>query len=81
MTSFLEQNVLSVGALPTVMGSLLPAQAVFTIVATVTAFAIALLSWHLYEVRFLQLKALFPYRPRIYIAHKEHCDVSPASST
>jgi peptidoglycan/LPS O-acetylase OafA/YrhL len=81
ITSFLEQQVLSVGALPTVMGSLLPAQAVFTMVATVTAFAIAFLSWLLYEVQFLNLKGLFPYRPKIYIAEKEQCEVSRASST
>jgi hypothetical protein len=64
-----------------VMGSLLPAQAVFTMVATVTAFAIAFLSWLLYEVQFLNLKGLFPYRPKIYIAEKEQCEVSRASST
>jgi hypothetical protein len=32
-------------------------------------------------VQFLKLKALFPYRPKIYVADEEQCEVSPASSS
>jgi peptidoglycan/LPS O-acetylase OafA/YrhL len=79
IASFLEQHVLSVRALPTVMGSSLPGQTVFTIVATGISFALAFLSWRLYEVRFLKLKALFPYRPKILTSGKEQCEVTPIS--
>ncbi|MBX3355618.1 MAG: acyltransferase [Phycisphaeraceae bacterium] len=44
---------------PTVMGSLIPAQLIFYVVATIPTLILAWLSWHLYEKHFLKLKRFF----------------------
>jgi peptidoglycan/LPS O-acetylase OafA/YrhL len=54
---------------PVIAGSILPWQMVYLVVAISTSFAIAYLSWHLYEKHFLRLKTFFPTpklsRPRL----------------
>lgn len=40
----------------------LPSRLLFILLATVVSVALAWVSWHLWEKRFLQLKHLFPYR-------------------
>jgi peptidoglycan/LPS O-acetylase OafA/YrhL len=45
-----------------VMGSALPGQTVYYVLAIGTSLALAFLSWHLLEKHFLRLKSFFPYR-------------------
>jgi peptidoglycan/LPS O-acetylase OafA/YrhL len=47
---------------PTLLGSPLPGQLLFYVVATAPALAAAWLSWHLFEKHFLKLKKYFPAR-------------------
>jgi len=47
---------------PTVFGSLLLKKLVFVSSAAVVSVALAMISWHLYEKRFLKLKKFFPYQ-------------------
>jgi peptidoglycan/LPS O-acetylase OafA/YrhL len=48
-------------SLPTILGSQLPGLAIFSGIVGGVSLAVALLSWHLYESRFLNLKTRFPY--------------------
>jgi peptidoglycan/LPS O-acetylase OafA/YrhL len=48
-------------AFQTWMGSPLPGQLLFYVVATAPAFLLAWASWHLYEKQVLKLKRFFPY--------------------
>ena len=57
----MKPDTLSVNGFPRFMGSQVPGQLVFIILATGALLAAALLSWHLYEKQFLKLKELFPY--------------------
>jgi peptidoglycan/LPS O-acetylase OafA/YrhL len=52
-----------VANLPALLGSQLPGQVLYTIIVGGASVVLALLSWHLYESRFLRLKARFPYEP------------------
>ena len=56
---------------PTVFGSLVLKQLVFVAAATAVSVAIALVSWHGYEKRFLALK-------RYFAAHSRRADARPA---
>jgi peptidoglycan/LPS O-acetylase OafA/YrhL len=49
-----------VAAFPTWLGSPLPGQLLFYVVATAPAFLLAWASWHLYEKQMLKLKRFFP---------------------
>lgn len=49
--------------LPTVLGSRLPVLLVFSAVCFVVSLLLAMLSWHLFESRFLRLKDRFATRP------------------
>jgi peptidoglycan/LPS O-acetylase OafA/YrhL len=53
--------VFGAGSFPTLAGSQVPGQLVFTAVTAALSLAAAVLSWHLYEAQFLKLKRLFPY--------------------
>lgn len=46
---------------PLIMGSAMPAQALFWVVAFVPAYAVAWLSWRYFEQPILRLKRFFPY--------------------
>jgi len=59
---FLFSGVVPLALIPTVLGSQLLRQAVFIVIATAVTTALALLSWHLVEKRFLMLKVHFPTR-------------------
>jgi peptidoglycan/LPS O-acetylase OafA/YrhL len=59
---FLKPNTFSVNEFPELMGSQLPGQLLFIVIATGALSGAALLSWHLYEKHFLKFKRLFPYR-------------------
>ena len=48
---------------PTLLGSALPGQLIFYVIATVPVVIAAWLSWHLYERHFLRLKRFFVTRP------------------
>jgi peptidoglycan/LPS O-acetylase OafA/YrhL len=48
---------------PTVLGSQLPGQMIFYVVAAAPAIALAWASWHLFEKHFLKLKARFASAP------------------
>jgi peptidoglycan/LPS O-acetylase OafA/YrhL len=50
---------LNAGSVPTLAGSQLPGQLLFTAVTGSVTVAAAVLSWHFYEARFLKWKALF----------------------
>lgn len=51
----------SIGSIPTLRGSQLPGFVVFSLIATIISVALALASWHFWEVHFLRLKKLFEY--------------------
>jgi peptidoglycan/LPS O-acetylase OafA/YrhL len=59
---FLMAGVVPLAILPSVFGSQLLRQTVFVAIATAVSVFLAFLSWHLFEKRFLRLKAHFPYR-------------------
>jgi peptidoglycan/LPS O-acetylase OafA/YrhL len=48
------------GAGPVIAGSMLPWQMVYLAASISASFAVAYLSWHLYEKHFLRLKVFFP---------------------
>jgi peptidoglycan/LPS O-acetylase OafA/YrhL len=58
---FIRDEYFPVADFPTWMGSPLPGQMLFYVVATAPAFLLAWLSWHLLESRVLALKGRFPY--------------------
>jgi len=50
---------------PTLMGSPIPGQILFYVVATLATLALALASWYLFEKPFLNLKKFFPSAPAV----------------
>jgi len=52
------------GVAPSWWGSTLPGELLFVAAATALSFAIALLSWHVWEKHFLRAKNFFPVRDR-----------------
>ena len=59
IAAVLRDKVLPPARMPLLFGSSLPSQIIFCMVATALAFSAALLSWHVYERRFLKLKQWF----------------------
>ena len=57
--TWVTRNFLNAASLPTVARSELPGQLLFTAVVAAASLGAAVLSWHLYESRFLKLKVLF----------------------
>lgn len=64
VTLVLRRSGWGVGALPVWLGSQLPAQALFALVAGAISVGMSLLSWHALEQPFLRLKARFEYAGR-----------------
>jgi peptidoglycan/LPS O-acetylase OafA/YrhL len=58
---FIRDEYFPVADFPTWMGSPLPGQLLFYVVATAPAFLLAWLSWHALERPVLALKSMFPY--------------------
>jgi peptidoglycan/LPS O-acetylase OafA/YrhL len=58
---WIRDTYFPVAAFQTWMGSPLPGQLLFYVVATAPAFLLAWASWHLYEKQVLKLKRFFPY--------------------
>ena len=58
---FVTRHAFFVADFPKLLGSQLPAQALFHILAGGISIGIALVSWHVYEKQFLKLKNRFPY--------------------
>jgi peptidoglycan/LPS O-acetylase OafA/YrhL len=54
---------ISADAIPSVLGSRIPAQLAMAALTVGVSYLVALASWHLIERRFLALKARFPYAP------------------
>ncbi|HUE86999.1 MAG TPA: acyltransferase [Vicinamibacterales bacterium] len=61
---FIRDEYFPVDAFPTWLGSPLPGQLLFYVAATAPALALAWLSWHVYERRWLALARHFPYARR-----------------
>lgn len=59
ISAALRDYVLTPSRMPTVLGSSLPSVVFFYLVAGGASLVAAMLSWHLYEQRFLRLKRLF----------------------
>jgi peptidoglycan/LPS O-acetylase OafA/YrhL len=57
--SWVKKGLWGPGPLPTWLGSALPAQLLFYVTASLPAILLALLSWNLFEKRFLSLKRYF----------------------
>jgi len=55
------------GNLPTLWGSQLPVQLLVIVLATGLTYAVALLSWNLFEQHFLRLKRHFEYRQQLVV--------------
>ncbi|HEY8165342.1 MAG TPA: acyltransferase [Gemmatimonadaceae bacterium] len=62
LTRVFDRVGLRVASFPTIAGSELPGAIAYAAIATTVSILLALLSWHLYEKRFLSLKRLFPRR-------------------
>jgi peptidoglycan/LPS O-acetylase OafA/YrhL len=60
--ALLMKDMRGESGLPVLLGSQLPAQALFLTVGIGMSISIAALSWRFCEAPFLNLKALFPYR-------------------
>ena len=58
---FIRDEYFPVASFPTWLGSPLPGQLLFYVVATAPALALAWASWHLYERQWLKLTRYFPY--------------------
>src|SRR6185295_8367650 len=58
---FLVSGVFPLTMIPQLFGSQLPRQLVFLVVATGASVILALLSWKIWEERFLKAKERFPY--------------------
>lgn len=58
---WVRDSYFPVAAFQTWLGSPLPGQLLFYVVATAPAFLLAWASWHLYEKQVLKLKRFFPY--------------------
>jgi peptidoglycan/LPS O-acetylase OafA/YrhL len=54
-------RLFTVGDLPLVAGSQLPALAIYVLIGSGLSLAVAALSWHAFELRFLRLKERFGY--------------------
>lgn len=67
------------GHLRTAWGTQLPFNLAFNIAATATCFAIAFLSWHLFEKQFLRLKVFFRSKPQARAAHADD-ETAPAAA-
>ncbi len=61
---FIRDEYFPVASFPTWLGSPLPGQLLFYLVATAPALALAWISWHLYERQWLALARYFPYPRR-----------------
>ena len=61
---FVRDQYFPVASFPTLFESPLPGQLLFYVVATAPAFALAWLSWHLFEKRVLALNRFFPVARR-----------------
>jgi peptidoglycan/LPS O-acetylase OafA/YrhL len=61
IVGLLHARHLAPDAMPTVLGSHLPAQLVFTALCFAATYAVAFASWHLFESPILRLKRHFPY--------------------
>jgi len=59
ITGVIRDHLLKPSAMPVIFGSSLPSQAFFYLVNGSASLGAALLSWHLYEKRFLRLKRFF----------------------
>jgi peptidoglycan/LPS O-acetylase OafA/YrhL len=58
---FIRDEYFPVADFPTWLGSPLPGQLLFYVVATAPALLLAWASWHLYERQCLKLTRFFPY--------------------
>ena len=67
---YIRDTYFPVAEFQTLLGSPLPGQLLFYVVATLPAFALAWASWHLYEKQVLKLKAWFPYRAARAAEHR-----------
>jgi peptidoglycan/LPS O-acetylase OafA/YrhL len=67
----LGSSVVAVPVVAEIFGSQLPAQFLFTLIATFISLAMAAVSYHFYEARFLKLKRWFPYRKRELLEVRE----------
>jgi len=61
VVGLLHARRLAPDVMPTVLGSHLPAQFAFTLLCFAVTFALAFMSWHLFEHPILKLKRYFPY--------------------
>jgi peptidoglycan/LPS O-acetylase OafA/YrhL len=57
--AFVLQQILSVDSVPRAFGSQLPGQLLLMVVGIATSYALAIMSWHLFEKHFLRLKDHF----------------------
>jgi peptidoglycan/LPS O-acetylase OafA/YrhL len=64
LTRVFDRMGLRVSSFPTVAGSELPGAVAYAAIASTASILLALLSWHLFEKRFLRLKRLFPRKER-----------------
>jgi peptidoglycan/LPS O-acetylase OafA/YrhL len=78
---YVRQHGFRVSNLPAIFGSQLPGQLLYSVVVGGVTVILALLSWYLYESRFLKLKRFFPYQratPRIVVEKYEEVSHVPA---
>ena len=58
---YLGSRWIPVDSIPQILGSELPGQVVFIVLAGAVSFGLAWISWHVIESPFLRLKDRFPY--------------------